>query len=196
MAQDQSELKDRYDKPIILQEAMTLIHEAFYSEENKYLFKRPDLHVVVAKPWIQQSTHIESLHYFETRVIWFEMTFGDPRTWQYDYRKIARAKARTTWWHSLSMREIILTRPELLRVGDTVWPGSLIINGIVGASSGQKPAIDELMTELPLNYINFVANGVSLPDFGQRREFYYQLSLTDDVNAERLLSREDNCFIS
>ncbi len=96
-------------------------------------------HVVIVNPLCQWSEH--------TDIQWsilYEYSHGDPEHWKYEFQKIARSKAEISWRTGLSTRVIQLTAPHLLIEGDTIYYGSVVIDGIVVAVSGFKQEIDEL----------------------------------------------------
>jgi hypothetical protein len=190
---DESSFKEEH-----LKAAIDAVKLAFADPEFQDLFKRPDLHLVIAKPWIAPTEHWESMIYFKQYVMWRQRSWRSYSAWKYPYDKIAMSKAYVSWRHGLSMRQIIQEHSEYLVPRDTVWPGSVVVNGIICAVSGQDPASDEFLAEVAGNKINHMANGISLPNLTERYNYYLALRQADKenpVNAEHLLLNPDDCFI-
>lgn len=79
---------------------------------------------------------------FETECFLVEV-FGDPKEFGADYRKIALSKAELSVRTGLPNSKIM---PQYLLKGDTVYTGSVIIDGIVVAASGDDGHFDEMFS--------------------------------------------------
>jgi hypothetical protein len=75
--------------------------------------------------------------------------FGDPDTWEHDYRGHATAKEAISRRTGKSTREVQQMYPELLEAGDTVYYGSVVgMNGkLVVSFSGVEAWFDELFAK-------------------------------------------------
>jgi len=100
------------------------------------LFHRRDLHVVVVDGTMRLPGHT-----FRDAVIW-EKSLGRQAEWEHPYLFIARAKAYATWRTSRSTPEMVRLAPQLLEHGDTIYDGSVYLNGVIAAASGQKSHFD------------------------------------------------------
>lgn len=108
--------------------------------------KRAQLHVVALDPAREYQPE-------KPLPILFEHSIGEDK-WEKDYRGVARAKAGVSWRTGLSSREAAALKPALIKPGDTRWPGSAIVGGIVSAASGVQSYNDEMyayMTSAALN---------------------------------------------
>lgn len=69
--------------------------------------------------------------------------------WEYDYRKIAKAKAKASWETGLSTRELRESWPLYETRGDSPWAGSIVVDycgyKIVIAVSGYSQPVDEMI---------------------------------------------------
>ncbi|HSH31623.1 MAG TPA: hypothetical protein VK963_03075 [Candidatus Saccharimonadales bacterium] len=79
---------------------------------------------------------------FEEAIL-YEHALGDRRQWDADYAKFARGKARVSWETGLDSHLVQQTRPYLLRSGDTVPWGSVVVDGLTVGVSGAHPWYDE-----------------------------------------------------
>lgn len=79
---------------------------------------------------------------FEQAVL-LEHAVGDRTKWDADYAAFARAKARTSWEHGLSGHELQALKPHLLREGDSLLWGAVVLDGITVGVSGAHAYYDE-----------------------------------------------------
>jgi hypothetical protein len=79
---------------------------------------------------------------FEEAIL-LEYAVGDRDRWDADYAAFARAKAKASWEHGLSGRELQALKPHLLAEGDTLLEGAIVLDGIVVGASGAHPPWDE-----------------------------------------------------
>ena len=107
--------------------------------ESRKLGDYYGFHIVIVNPLCQWSEHTD----IEWSIL-YEYSHGNPEHWKYEFQKIARSKAMISWRTGLSTRVVQLTAPHLLIEGDTIYYGSVVIDGIVVAVSGFKQDIDEL----------------------------------------------------
>ncbi|HEU4459127.1 MAG TPA: hypothetical protein VFR90_08405 [Methylibium sp.] len=71
-------------------------------------------------------------------------SFGKPRSqWDADYLEFARAKARTSWRLDASGAKVHAGLAHLLRRGDSLLHGAVVLDGIVVAVSGAESWYDE-----------------------------------------------------
>jgi hypothetical protein len=75
--------------------------------------------------------------------ILYEHAVGDREKWDADYAAFARAKARVAWQNGMDSHAVQELQPHLLRAGDTVLWGSIVLDGIVVGVSGAHPWFDE-----------------------------------------------------
>ena len=67
----------------------------------------------------------------------------DGKPFAYPYDEIARGKAMLSLRTGRSSREIVEFAPHLLREGDVLHPGSVVVNGLIVAVSGWDDWDDE-----------------------------------------------------
>lgn len=79
---------------------------------------------------------------FEEAIL-HEHAVGDREKWDADYGAFARAKARVAWNTGMDGHLVQELRPHMLRAGDTVLWGSVVVDGIVVAVSGANAWYDE-----------------------------------------------------
>lgn len=100
------------------------------------------LHVVVLQPG---APYVEGAEL----PILFETSFGDREDWDewggLSYHDFAYGKARLSWRTGLSSREVVLTKPHLLRPGDCRLWGSSVYSGVIVGVSGVQPFFDEMI---------------------------------------------------
>jgi len=65
--------------------------------------------------------------------------------WAKPYDEFAQAKAMISWRTGLSSRVVQQTMPHLVESGDTVWWGSVVLDGLIVAASGVMPEHDEML---------------------------------------------------
>jgi len=128
------------------------------------------MHVVVLQPGIPYTDDAEL-------PILFEVSFGDKDDWDKwggkSYQEFAYGKARLSWRTGFSSREVVLTKPHLLRHGDCRLWGSSVYGGIVTGISGVQPFFDEMfatMTSAAMlgeadYYADQMAQDLDSPDF-------------------------------
>lgn len=128
------------------------------------------MHVVVLQPGVP---YVED----DELPILFETSFGDQEDWDnwggLSYKDFAYGKARLSWRTGLSSREVVLTKPHLLRPGDCRLWGSSVYGGVITGVSGVQPFFDEMfaiMTSAAMigeadYYANEMAQDPDAPDF-------------------------------
>lgn len=72
-----------------------------------------------------------------------ERSFGDRETWEHPYDEIAVEKYDLSVRTGLNSRLVQLTQPLLLRSGDVIYWGSVVVGDLVVACSGVQPWFDE-----------------------------------------------------
>lgn len=106
---------------------------------------RRHLHVVALKP---DTPFVEGAKL----PVLFEYSIGDKSEWEHwdgrTFDDFARGKAALTWRTGLSSREVVLTKPQLLRKGDCALWGSAIIDGVIVGVSGVQPFFDEMFARM------------------------------------------------
>lgn len=99
------------------------------------------LAVVVMDPaWPAPSEPDEAA--FDAAIL-LEHALGDRSRWDADYAAFARAKARVAWRTGLGGAELALTRPHVLRPGDSLLRGAVCLAGLTVAVSGAEAPWDE-----------------------------------------------------
>jgi hypothetical protein len=68
---------------------------------------------------------------------------GNIEEWEYDYKSIALSKAELSVRTGKGSAEL---GPQYLLLGDTIYWGSVVLDGIVVACSGVKPYYDEMFS--------------------------------------------------
>ena len=106
---------------------------------------RQHLHIVVLKPGVPYEENADL-------PILFEYSIGDKAEWErwdgLTFDDYARGKAHLTWRTGLPSREVVLTKPHLLRPGDCRLWGSSIHNGVITGTSGVQPFFDEMFSTM------------------------------------------------
>lgn len=107
---------------------------------------RRHLHVTVLNPCVPFT---EGNHRLP---ILFEYSIGDKAEWESwhgrTFDDFARGKAMISWRTGLSSREVVLTKPHLLRPGDVNLWGSSVYGGMVTGVSGVQPHFDEMFANM------------------------------------------------
>ena len=96
-------------------------------------------HVVVLDPAISYHKGItlgEAIAYEQTVKL-------DEEDFKYPFDRIARSKAAISFQHGLPSRVVVQTMPHLLRLGDTIYGGSVVLHGLIVAISGFDEWDDE-----------------------------------------------------
>ncbi|MAZ56514.1 hypothetical protein CL653_01880 [bacterium] len=112
---------------------------------HKEHVNKSHMHVVVLQPGVPYSDDAEL-------PILFEVSFGDQEDWDKwegkSYKEFAYGKARLSWRTGLSSREVVLTKPHLLRPGDCGLWGSSVYGGVTTGISGVQPFFDEMFATM------------------------------------------------
>lgn len=75
-----------------------------------------------------------------------ELRIGDPKIWAYPYDKIAMGKINMSARTGMSAREVLGMHPGLRRRGDSKYPGSAVLDGIITACSCTEDGhVDEII---------------------------------------------------
>jgi hypothetical protein len=115
---------------------------------GKHDLRGLDFHIVVLDPAIPFSAS----HYDVRDALLHEASFGLVET-SSKYRDIAWAKAKLSWQHRMSTRQIQEECPFVLASGDTTYFGSVYNHGLVVAVSGLKAWQDEWLATVIMNTI-------------------------------------------
>jgi hypothetical protein len=134
MAQKGSYFINRHTAEKAIGMTMPLIEEAMKLEE---VGESGFLYIVVMDP---TCTPADSS--FEEAIL-YEHAVGDRSKWDADYAGFARAKAQVAWRNGMDAHKVQELRPHLLREGDTVLWGSVVVDGITVAVSGANAWYDE-----------------------------------------------------
>lgn len=123
--------------------------------ETKVL-RRGDLHIVVANPTFRsdadEEDHLPGAGSVSVRRLWnekgilYEHSLGDRSLWQFPFDKIARSKCYLSWYYNMPTQVLQTRAPHLLRVGETVYYGSAVSDGLVVACSGVQPYFDQMIS--------------------------------------------------
>ncbi len=103
---------------MVLSQVRRLINEGVFGE-------RIHLHVVIGKPTVPFMEANQDW-WNQNGILW-EGSIGDRELWKRDYQSIARSKCFLTWQWQKPTREI---PASVLRVGDTIYYGSAILDNI------------------------------------------------------------------
>lgn len=95
------------------------------------------MHVVVMDPGRTPGTCA-----FEDAIL-HEHSLPSRERWDADYAAYARDKARLAWQTGTDTGQLATRAPHLLRAGDTVLAGGVVVDGIVVAVSGANGWFDE-----------------------------------------------------
>lgn len=79
---------------------------------------------------------------FEEAVL-YEHSLPSREHWDADYAAYARDKARLSWRTGMDSGIVATHAPHLLREGDTLLAGGIVLDGIVVAASGANGWFDE-----------------------------------------------------
>jgi hypothetical protein len=107
----------------------------------KGLIARTHLHILALKPGVPYEANT-------TLPILWEAQVGSPSEWEWDYRKFAEAKARLSWRTGLSSREVLQSKMHLIEKGDTVYYGSVVMDGLIVGVSGVQEYFDEMFARM------------------------------------------------
>ncbi len=111
---------------------------------NKKVFKREHMCIVVADPLVMaHSSFIEWL----AKGMHYEHCIGEKSSWEYGFDVFARNKAYMSVKYGMSTYEILTLHPHLLAIGDILYGGSAVSNGLVVATSGVQPEYDEMVSK-------------------------------------------------
>lgn len=121
---------DRYVAEQAVMLARPMIELAFSS-----VTKRADLHIVVVDPSCQE---FQILH---------EYTFGDPTRWERPYHVFARKKALLTH-RTRQPSDVVQCSPHLLSIGDVLYGGSAILEGVIVGVSGVEAYFDKMFAQV------------------------------------------------
>ncbi|MFH0905677.1 MAG: hypothetical protein V1826_03100 [bacterium] len=123
--------------------AVELAMSIFFQLQNRTIIKDEDLHITILDP-----AYKGDFDEFGRGIILFERSIGDQSKWTYNYKEIARRKAKMTYEHKLPGQVIVEQMPYLLERDDTKYWGSAYLNGIVVAVSGLDQHFDQMMAEI------------------------------------------------
>jgi hypothetical protein len=120
--------------------AVELAMSILFQLQNRMIIQDEDFHIVVLDPAFKGE-------YSEAAIL-FERSTGNRSKWTYDYKEIARSKAKMTYEHKLPSQVIIEQRPYLLEANDTKYWGSAYLDSIVVAISGSECYFDAMLSEI------------------------------------------------
>lgn len=127
--------------PDVAKRAIDMIWPSVSELIDDHTFKRSDLHIVIARrtgfAYDEEAFQADILHRYD---------IGDRDKWEAPFDEIAYRKCFQSWRSGLSTHEIQTQAPHLLEVGDTVYFGSVVSDGIVVACSGIQPYFDEMIS--------------------------------------------------
>lgn len=128
-----------------IMKAIDMVCPAIRAAMESGAIKRKDLHIVVMNP-ATRPFEVER----EEDAILYEVSFGDPSTWEHDYKAIARAKAIASWRTGLPTHVVVQTMPYLLQANedysDTPYYGSVNLLGMPVGASGVEAWNDEMIS--------------------------------------------------
>ncbi len=104
---------------------------------------KPCLHIVILNPAARYNRHsgVKSVVMADCSV--------NQELWpaDRDYQKISLAKAGLSWRTGYSSREVQQRYPHLMEPGDVVYPGSVVVDGLIVACSGVQGYLDEYFAD-------------------------------------------------
>jgi hypothetical protein len=130
------------------------------TRRNYQSAEKPQMHVTVIAPRIPGVP--------PGTIVEVRRSFGDIDTWPKDFEKISISKSEITYFtgHPTAIAQ---TMPQYLQEGDTLYFGSVIVNGIVVGVSGWEPEIDEMLAGIIAYWIQMLCKmkAVALHDAGE-----------------------------
>ncbi len=107
------------------------------------ILKRGDLHIVIAQPLVPDN--VKESFWYETGIL-YEHSLGDPKTWECDFKAIARSKCYLSWRYQMPTQMLQTRAPHLLNHDSTVYHGSAVSDGLVVACSGVQAYFDQMVS--------------------------------------------------
>lgn len=127
----------------VAQKAVEFLLPAIKQLMDSSVFKRDDLHIVIAKPLFPDNR--DEVDWHESGIL-YEYSMGDREKWEYQFQAIARAKCYMSWRTGMSTQMLQVRAPHLLQKCDTVFYGSAVSDGLVVACSGVQPFYDQMIS--------------------------------------------------
>lgn len=131
----------------VAKKAVDIVRPVILAGRKSGVLEDGNLHVVIMNP-VARPHHVTN----KRKAILYEESFGQSALWKYPLDEIARAKAFESWRTGLSTHEIVEARPYLLQAddghADTVYYGSVVLEGIAVGVSGGDPHVDEMLAHM------------------------------------------------
>ena len=138
-------MRNLFLDPGLVRQAVDDVEDAIFGMVTTSAMERIAGHIVVMDPIYVAGGDAS----FEQAIL-YEHSLGEhPEEWPYDYKRIARAKAKQSWETGLSSRELLNDYPLYVADGDSPWVGSIVVdylgNKIVLSCSGYHQPEDEMV---------------------------------------------------
>ncbi|MFI3276053.1 hypothetical protein [Vibrio sp.] len=101
---------------------------------------RKELHIVVMNP------HVKPWEGSFEEAVLYEESLGTPETWNIEFDRLARQKAKQAWRESTSNISLQSQHPTSLRDEDVLFYGSFVYGNVVVACSGVQQWYDMLIS--------------------------------------------------